>query len=68
MEAGKTYKIRYVYEGDNVVKESTFLFRGDMYNTTTPYIVIPEEDKVTLPGRLQILSIDEQEAAAKATK
>lgn len=68
MEAGKTYKIRYVYERDNIVKESIFLFRGDMYSPTTPYVIIPEEDKITAPGRIQILTIDEQEAAAKATK
>jgi len=66
MEAGKTYRIRYVYEYSFDVREAMFTYNGEkMQGTNIPYLLIQPNDMATGPGKIQILSIDEMVATGR---
>jgi hypothetical protein len=69
MEAGRTYRIRYVYDDSSTVVEAVFTFSGEFESFgghgNIPIIVMDRDDKSTMPGLMQILSIDETAAEAE---
>lgn len=66
LEAGKTYRIRYVYVGDITVREATLLFTGETTTVRgrTNIAVLQVTHVDTVPGPVDILSIDELSAGA----
>jgi len=64
MEAGKTYRIRYVYNGTSEVKESILTYRGEILRDNIP-IVVAQPGDTTTAGYMAILSIDELAAEAE---
>ena len=65
LEKGKTYRIRYVRPWEDQVREGTYTFHGEVEKGNRPVVVMAPDDRITLPGPINILQIDEQAAAGE---
>jgi hypothetical protein len=63
MEKGKTYKIRFVYVGEDVVKEAEVTYSGVTLGPNTA--VVTPMDPSMGAGAISILSIEERRAAGE---
>jgi len=62
MEAGKTYRVRYVRPWEDVVREGVFRFEGEVLSPTNSAVVVIDPHAMgdaSSPGPIHILEIEE---------